>query len=338
VLLVLFGIVFGVRARPAARRQDGRLRNAWSRAVAAASEHAGVSQPADPGWVPAMDNGTGPPPALESLPSEPPTPPTPDLPSRSVPSPDVLSPDAFGDAGALASGRPPVSPAALRLLGIREAPSSRAGGGVGRHAVTLADCQVEAVLAEAPAGKRKGKRTPEGRGWVTSAPYLVWTPLPHDVPAGGIAFACVGAGEHGCLFIDLAAAPGAVTLGGDGQAATRLAESLAYQLCTGSAARRVHVVVVGDVVPAPAAPGVEWLPSIAELNSRAKLDWRKTTELVFCRVNSDEDAFPLARYVGSAPYQVIPVVLADLPGATWSFTAHPSQSPAARSFLTPVVS
>lgn len=230
-----------------------------------------------------------------------------------------------------------VSPAGLRLLGIRETPASEGGGVVHQHAVALADCQVEAVLAEAPASSRKGK-TPEGRGWVTSSPYLVWTPLPHDVPAGGIAFACVGAGEGGCLFIDLAAAPGAVTLGGDGQAATRLAESLAYQLCAGPAAGRVRVVVVGDAVPGAGPPGVEWLASVAELGSRAMPDPRKAAELVFCRLNSDEDAFPLARYVGSAPYRVVPVILADLPGAPWSFTAHPCRSPAARGVLTPVVS
>jgi hypothetical protein len=224
------------------------------------------------------------------------------------------------------------------LLGIREAPASEGGGDVvRRHAVALADCQVEAVLAEAPTSSRKGK-TPRGGGWVTSAPYLVWTRLPHDVPDGGIAFACVGAGEGGCLFIDLAAAPGAVTLGGDSQAATRLAESLAYQLRAGPAAGRVHVVVVGDAVPAPAPPGVEWLASVAELSSRAMLDPYKAAEVVFCRLNSDDDAFPLARYVGSAPYRVVPVVLGDLPGAPWSFTARPCQNPAPPGVLTPVVS
>jgi hypothetical protein len=249
------------------------------------------------------------------------------------------APPATGAAGAGAragrlgdTGRPDFSPAALRLLGLRETPADDLGGVVRRHEVLLGSCQVEAVLAEAPA--RGGKSG--DRGWVTSDPYLVWTPLPHDVPDGGIAFACVGAGKGGCLFIDLAAAPGAVALGGERQAAARLAESLAYQLCTGPAAGRVRLVVVGDAVPLPAPPGAEWIASTAQLAPRIMLGPGRDVELVFCRLSSDADVFPLARYAGGSPYRVIPVVLADLPGAPWSFTAHPSQRPAR--VLQPVVS
>ncbi len=230
--------------------------------------------------------------------------------------------------GGPARVEPPVfSPAGLRLLGLREAQAGKGAGVVQRHEVVLGDCRVEAVLAEAPANSRKG-RSPEGRGWVASAPYLVWTPLPHDVPSGGTAFACVGAGKEGCLFIDLAAAPGALTLGGEPQAASRLAESLVHQLCAGPAADRVHLVVVADAVPAPAPPGAEWVASVGELGSRPVPGLTGKAELVFCRVMSDKEVFVLTRYVGSAPYRVVPVILADLPGAPWSFTAHPSRDPA----------
>ena len=249
------------------------------------------------------------------------------------------APSATGAAGAGAqagrlgdTGRPDFSPAALRLLGLRETPADQHGGVVRRHEVLLGSCQVEAVLAEAPA--RGGKSG--DRGWVTSDPYLVWTPLPHDVPDGGIAFVCVGAGKGGCLFIDLAAAPGAVALGGERKAATRLAESLAYQLCTGPAADRIRVVVVGDAVPVPAPPGAEWIARTAELEPRITPGPGRDVELVFCRLSSDEDVFPLARYAGGSPYRVIPVMLADLPGAPWSFTAHPTRHPAR--VLQPVVS
>jgi hypothetical protein len=250
------------------------------------------------------------------------------------PSPEAAAAD--GGGGWQATVSPPVfSEAGLRLLGLREAPAGKGAGPVQRYEVVLGECRVEAVLAEAPANSRKG-RSPEGRGWVASAPYLVWTPLPHDVPSGGTAFACVGAGQGGCLFIDLAASPGVLTLGGEPQAASRLAESLAHQLCAGPAADRVHLAVVGDAVPAPAPPGAEWVASAAELGSRAGPGPARDTELVFCRPSSDQDVFGLARYVASARHRVVPVVLADLPGAPWSFTAHPSRDPATA--LQPVVS
>jgi hypothetical protein len=51
-------------------------------------------------------------------------------------------------------------------------------------------------------------------------PYLVCTPFPHDFPADGVAFAGVWRRRGGCLFLDLAAVPGAITIGGDQAAAT----------------------------------------------------------------------------------------------------------------------
>jgi hypothetical protein len=131
------------------------------------------------------------------------------------------------------------------------------------------------------------------------------------------------------LFIDLAAAPGAVTFGGERNAATRLAASIAYQLCSGPAADRILLIVVGDAVPAPHPLGTEWVASLADLRCRGQLSPDDKAELVFCRLNSNEDVFPLARYVASAQHRVIPLVLAaDLPGAPWSFTAYPSHRPA----------
>ncbi|HTZ29445.1 MAG TPA: hypothetical protein VMC83_35935 [Streptosporangiaceae bacterium] len=230
----------------------------------------------------------------------------------------------------------PLSPAALRLLGVRtrSARQATAAAAVLRHEVVLGDYRVQAVLAEAPASNRE-RRSPEAKTWVASAPYLVWTPLPHDVP-DGLAFACVGAGNEGCLFIDLAAAPGAVALGGEYEAAARLAESIAHQLCSGPSADRIHLVVVGDAVPTPHPPGREWVRSVGDLGLRGRPSLYEQAELVFCRLNSNEDVFPLARYVASAPHRVVPVVLADLPGAPWSFTAYPSRRRAG--VLQPVVS
>jgi hypothetical protein len=230
------------------------------------------------------------------------------------------------------------SPAALRLLGVRASAAGNGAGGVAvtqRHEVVLGDCQVQAVLAEAPASNREG-RAPEAQTWVAATPYLVWTPLPRNVPDGGLAFACIGAGEEGCLFIDLAAAPGAVAFGGEYQAAATLTESIAHQLCSGLTADRIRLIVVGDAVPAPLPPGSEWAPGPGELGSESQPAREVQAELVFCRLSSNEDLFPLARYVARARHRVVPLVLADLPGAPWSFTAHPSHRPTG--VLQPVVS
>lgn len=250
--------------------------------------------------------------------------------------PDAVAPDAaVGGPGSRAASK--FSPAALRLLGVRRrafGPVGGAGSLVQRIEVALGGYRVEVLLAEAPAGDRTG-RSEKIRTWIASAPYLVWAPLPHDFPADGVAFACVGAADEGCLFLDLAAAPGAITIGGDQAAATRLAESLAHQLCLGPAADHIGVVVVGTALPPPPPLGAQWLPSVADLVRRQPRQDGKA-EMVFCRLDSGDDVFPLARYVASAPSRVIPIVLADLPDAPWSLTASPSTLPA--QVLQPVVS
>jgi hypothetical protein len=219
-----------------------------------------------------------------------------------------------------------LSPAARQLLGLRQrtaGPGRSAGHPVQHLEVALGSYRIEVLLAEAPASDRTS-RSAKGQTWIASAPYLVWTPLPHDFPSDGGAFACLGAGDQGCLFIDLAAAPGAVVLAGDQVAATRLAESIAHQLCAGPAAGSISVVVVGSALPPPPPLGAEWVASVGDLLQRGPGPDGRQIEIVFCRIDSNDDVFPLARHVARARHRVVPVVLADLPGAPWSFIAHPS--------------
>jgi hypothetical protein len=137
--------------------------------------------------------------------------------------PDVARPDvADGEKGIRATSEFFYPAAALRLLGVRRRASGSAdsaGGLVQRIEVALGDYRIEVLLAEAPAGDRTG-RSEKIHTWIASAPYLVWTPLPHDFPADGVAFAGVWRRRGGCLFLDLAAVPGAITIGGDQAAAT----------------------------------------------------------------------------------------------------------------------
>ncbi|HUZ24175.1 MAG TPA: hypothetical protein VMV07_10475 [Streptosporangiaceae bacterium] len=223
------------------------------------------------------------------------------------------------------------SPVALRILGAQRSSAQLAATTdvpAQRHQVALGDDRIEVVLSEAPAASHDGKPR-GGRTWLTATPYLVWAPLPYDAPDDGLAFACVGAGDEGCLFIDLAAAPGAVAIGGDSAAATRLAESIAHQLCMAAttADRSCVVIVVGAVLPEPHPAGAAWVATVRDLGSAVTDGTDDGTEIVFCDLRSNEDAFALARYVASTQRHVVPVVLADLPDAPWSFTAHPSLRP-----------
>jgi hypothetical protein len=225
---------------------------------------------------------------------------------------------------------PAFSPVALRILGAQRSTAQLAEKGdmpVQRHQVALGDDRIEVVLTEAPAGGHDGKSR-GGHTWLTATPYLVWTPLPYDAPDGGTAFACLGAGDEGCLFIDLAAAPGAIAIGGDRAAATRLAESIAHQLSLAAiSGQPVIVIVVGDVLPEPFPAGAASVAELRDLASAQADGPSDAAEIVFCELRSNEDAFALARYVGSAQRRVIPVVLANLPSAPWSFTAQPSLRP-----------
>ncbi len=222
------------------------------------------------------------------------------------------------------------SPVALRLLGAQRSAAQRAGDAdvpVQRHTIGFGEDQIEIKLAEAPAADQNG-RPRRGHTSLADAPYLVWTPLPYDAPDGGTAFACLGVGDEGCLFIDLAAAPGAVAIGGERAAATRLAESIVHQLGMSPVSGQPRLVIVaGAVVPEPHPAAVLSLPSLGDLASVSGTGASDAIEIVFSELRSDEDAFALARYVASNSRRVVPVVLADLPDAPWSLLARPSQQP-----------
>jgi hypothetical protein len=222
-----------------------------------------------------------------------------------------------------------VLPAAARPDGPCQPDRGAAGMPAQDHEVAFGDDRIHVVLAGVPAGARDG-RPRNGSAGFRLAPYLLWTSRPGDTPDGGVAFACLGTGAAGALFVDIGAAPGAIAIGGDDAAAVRLAESIAHQLCAAPAAdRRRAVVVVGDTLPAPPPFAATWVASLHELAGPA---WPPPgsgdrTEVIFCRSTPKEDMLWLAGYVSRASHRVIPVVLASTPDAPWSFTAQPSRHP-----------
>jgi hypothetical protein len=219
-----------------------------------------------------------------------------------------------------------ISPVALRMLGAD--PSGQPAEDdppPQRHQVSLGDDQIEVVLAGAAADEPF--RGSDDDGWPAETPHLAWTPLPYDVPDDGLAFACVGAGDEGCLFIDLAAAPSAISITGDNDAAVRLAESMAHQLCADTGTDRpISVFIVGSTIPQPYPATATPVQSVLDLTTARTGNHPDGTDIVFCELDSTEDAFALARHVSTSQHRVIPVVLGHLPGAAWSFTAFPNPS------------
>jgi hypothetical protein len=157
--------------------------------------------------------------------------------------------------------------------------------------------------------------------------YLAWAPLPYDTPEGGIAFAPLGSGDRGWLFLDLGQAPSAITIGGDRHAVTRLTDSIAHQLCTTSRGIRYAVVIVGDALPKPHPPTASWLASLDRLSSALTAYPSQTTAIVFCELGTAAEAQALSDLVADARCRIVPVVLNGPVEGPWSITTTPAAEP-----------
>ena len=154
--------------------------------------------------------------------------------------------------------------------------------------------------------------------------HLAWAPPPYDTPEDGIAFACLGSSDRHRLFLDLGQAPSAVTIGGDPQAATRLTESIAHQLCATSASVSYTVVIIGDALRKPHPPTATWLASLKRLGAALAAHPSQVTAIVFCKLDTAADAQTLTDHVADARCRVVPVVLNGPLEESWSITATPA--------------
>ena len=279
---------------------------------------AGGTVPAPPLSVSGLDNACLPDganePESESM--------RPQLVAAAGPGADELAvAEGFSGRDSTAGLVPDLSPMASRMLTARRRDGTvdeTADVPVQRLQVFSGDDQIDVVLAEMP---RVGEHGGPDAGLTGSPPHLAWTLLPYDIPGNGVAFACMGAGDEGCLFLDLGAAPGVIALGGDRAAAARLAESIVHQLSMpGDARHRVDVIVVGDAVPEPLPARVTRVTALSDLGPAGS---GNATRVIFCEARSNEEALALARHIVSAQHNAIPVLLGDLPGAPWSVTAQP---------------
>jgi hypothetical protein len=157
----------------------------------------------------------------------------------------------------------------------------------------------------------------------TDAAAVVWTPMPFDVPEGGVAYVCLGESDKGCLFVDLGRAPGPISVGGDPAAAARLVELIAFQVSARLEPNLRSVTVVGDVgrdMDPRQVDRVDTLERIASRGSPGSPGAGPLLEVVIC--SSDRaDAAALAPLSSDPSRRIVPLVLGGLPNAMWSLTA-----------------
>ncbi|WP_433534238.1 hypothetical protein ACQPZK_18815 [Micromonospora sp. CA-249363] len=140
-------------------------------------------------------------------------------------------------------------------------------------------------------------------GWLEDG----WNPPPSSIPV------VLGERDGRRLWVDLAAAPDVLTLGGDPDASRRLGVRLLTQL-----APAVDVVVIADVL------GVEPLPErtrrLASLDELARLD-PVPLRVVFCPATSVGTLWRERRSLTPVGHRTVPVVIGAAPAARWSVRA-----------------
>ncbi|MGW3690454.1 hypothetical protein [Streptomyces sp. NPDC005125] len=156
---------------------------------------------------------------------------------------------------------------------------------------------------------------------------VAWMPVPYEVPEGGAAFVCIGSAEHsGCLFLDLAQAPGPVAVTGDRQAAHRLLESIVLQLSASPVLEHACATVVGPLEGlAEGLDHVERVPALTDLVSRREEEVDPPFEFVFCALDPEEGDAALVELL-AGPGRVIPIVLGDTDSAEWRLRVEPRET------------
>lgn len=308
-----------------------------------AGPEATAAQPAGPSWPPAappLDEVAGPAgPGGEAMPPAPDrmeltavaraAPAAPQLLAETGPEPSLqMAPAGPGTAELpwpdwLTPGAEPARPGAQALTPVAARPSHPRSGPRERYEVLLGTDRIRLVLSEIIPGPALATPPAPDRGPEPPSRHLAWAPLPGAVPSGGIAFACVGAADGGCLFLDLGRAPGQITVTGDPYAVRKLTESVAHQLGARQARRRCAVVVVGGAVPGPQPPGTTWLASLNQLPEVLAAP-AAAVVILFCACRSDDDALALEDGLARAQAQVVPVVVDGRLDAPWVLMAEPS--------------
>jgi hypothetical protein len=83
------------------------------------------------------------------------------------------------------------------------------------------------------------------------------------------------------------------------------------------------VLIVGRTIPEPYPATAISVQSLRDLATARPDNGPDGADIVFCKLTSTEDAFALARHVSTSQHRVVPIIVGNLPGAAWSFTAFP---------------
>ncbi|MET7951116.1 hypothetical protein [Micromonospora sp. NPDC005324] len=232
----------------------------------------------------------------------------------------VESPEVPADPTSVADREAAVEPSAQTpapvVTGLRRAVALPTGdlqrvAGIGSLAATapgwfpplVTDLDVDATPATVRLVGARPARWGSAYGWLEEG----WRPPPSSIP--------VVLGEHDGrrLWVDLAAAPDVLTLGGDEDASRRLAVRLLDQL-----GPSVDVVVVGDALGAePPPPRCHRLDSVGELAGLEPAALR----VVFCPGASAGVLWRERRSLTASGQRTVPVLVGEAPPARWSVRA-----------------
>ena len=151
-----------------------------------------------------------------------------------------------------------------------------------------------------------------------------WTPGPDQPPTLAIAPIFLGVGEGGCLFVDLALAPGVITVTGQQRVRSELGAELVNRLGVAirEGARRYAVVVAG----APFHPDLMVVDPI-RIGSPSEFDQAllpAAAEVCFvvCAMGTPADAQWIHGLAKTAGRRVVPILVDDVVAADWSLYAR----------------
>jgi hypothetical protein len=147
-----------------------------------------------------------------------------------------------------------------------------------------------------------------------------WTPAPEQYPTLAIAPVFLGIGEGGCLFVDLALAPGMVTVTGHQRVRAELGAELVNRLgvAVREGARRFAVAVAGT----PFDPDLLAVDPI-RVGAPSEFDVAKlpaTAEVCFlaCCLSTPAEAQVISALARSAGPRIVPLLVDDVAAADWS--------------------
>lgn len=150
------------------------------------------------------------------------------------------------------------------------------------------------------------------------------TAAPDLPPPGAVAPVCLGAGPEGFLFVDLALAPGVITVSGQRRIREEVGAELVNRLGSaihGGRARRVAVVVAGEPFP----PGLAVVEPLRVASAAAFEPGRLPSDVEVCflvsALQTAADATVISTLMGRPRPRVVPIVVDDVEAAAWALHA-----------------